>query len=324
LLSLVFLLSFVAPVTDNSEPTPRVVAVVGPTGSGKTALALALARALGGEIVNADSRQVYRGLDIGSAKPSPAERAALPHHLFDIVAPDAVFDCAQYRSLAVQALTGIAARGRVAVLVGGTGLYLRALRHGLFPGPPRDPALRQRLAAAEAAAPGELHRRLAAVDTAAAARLHPHDLVRLTRALEVFALTGRPLSEWQDTHRFAAEAVPMALIGADLPRELLYTRLDRRCAEMLEGGLIAEVEGLWRAGYGPELPALRSIGYREVGRYLRGLCTLEEARDDMARATRRYAKRQLTWFRADPSVHWLDAREGAAARALALLCDLRT
>jgi len=311
--------SFVATVTDNSEPTPRVVAVVGPTGTGKTALALALARALDGEIVNADSRQVYRGLDIGSAKPSPEERAVLPHHLFDIVAPDAVFDCAQYRSLAVEALTGIAARGRVAVLVGGTGLYLRALRHGLFPGPPRDPALRQRLAAAEAAAPGELHRRLAAVDTAAAARLHPHDLVRLTRALEVFELTGRPLSEWQDTHRFAAEAMPMAVIGLDLPRELLYTRLDRRCAEMLAGGMIAEVEGLWRAGYGPELPALHSIGYREVGRFLRGLCTLEEAREDMARATRRYAKRQLTWFRADPSVHWLDARAGAAARALALL-----
>jgi tRNA dimethylallyltransferase len=306
-------------MTDLAPALPGVVAVVGPTGSGKTELALALARAVGGEIVNADSRQVYRGLDIGSAKPTPTERAALPHHLFDVVAPDAVFDCVQYRALAVEALAGVAARGRVAVLVGGTGLYLKALRYGLFPGPPRDAELRARLAAAEAATPGELHRRLAATDPAAAARLHPHDRVRLIRALEVYELSGRRLSEWQDEHRFAGEAVAMVSIALDVPRAQLYERLDRRCAAMLAEGLIAEVEGLWSSGYGPELPALQSIGYREVGRYLRGECSLEEARDDMARATRRYAKRQLTWFRADPTIRWLTADAAAAGKALDLL-----
>jgi len=302
-----------------ATPAPRVVAVVGPTGTGKTELASALARALDGEIVNADSRQVYRGLDIGSAKPSPAERAALPHHLFDVVAPDAVFDCVRYRSLAVEALGGVAHRGRTAILVGGTGLYLKALRYGLFPGPPRDTALRARLAAAEVASPGELHRRLAGIDPAAAARLHPHDQVRLIRALEVYELSGRRLSEWQDEHRFAGEAVPMVSIGVELPRRELYERLNRRCAAMLAEGLIEEVQGLWSRGYGPELPALQSIGYREVGRYLCGECTLDEARDDMARATRKYAKRQLTWFRADPTIHWLTADATAPAKALELL-----
>lgn len=299
------------------EPSkPFCLALVGPTGAGKSALAVELAEVLGAEIVNLDSRQVYRGLDIGSAKPSATERARVPHHLFDVVGPDASFDCARYRELAVAAIDTIGRRGRAVLLVGGTGLYLRVLRHGLCPAPPRDGALRARLEAAECAEPGALHRRLQEVDPESARRLHPHDRVRLIRALEVWELTGRRLSEWHREHGFARTELEIPAIGLALERSALYRRIDGRCRAMVEGGLIEEVRGLWARGYGPELPALRSIGYRQIGAYLRGRYDLPTALDDMARQTRRLAKRQLTWFRGDPSVRWHDA-ERVDMRALA-------
>jgi len=283
-----------------------ILALVGPTGTGKTALSLALAQRLGAEIVNCDSRQVYRGLDIGSAKPTAAERAAAPHHLFDLVEPDEPFDAARYAVLARAALAAIAARGRPALVVGGTGLYLKALRFGLFAGPRRDQALRARLAAEEEAAPGALHARLAAVDRAAAARLHANDRLRLIRALEVLELTGRPLSAWQAEHGFA-DALPMRVVGLRLDRAALYARLDARCSAMLAAGLPDEIRALRARGYGPDLPALRSIGYRELGAHLDGACDLPTALAAMQRATRNLAKRQLTWFRADATVEWVDA-----------------
>lgn len=292
---------------------PEIIALVGPTGSGKTRLSLELAAAWGAEIVNCDSRQVFRGLDIGTAKPTAAERAGVPHHLFDVVAPDAPFDAARYAALARAAIDAIAARGRRVVVVGGTGLYLKALRYGLFAGPPAAAALRARLLAEEAAAPGTLRARLAARDPVTAARLHPRDRVRIVRALEVLELTGRPLSAWHGQHAFAGGALAMRVIGLASEREALYARLDARCAAMLAAGLLDEIRALTARGYGPELPALRSIGYRQMGAHLRGECDLETALAAMRRATRQFAKRQLTWFRADPTVEWVAADTAAGA-----------
>ncbi len=283
------------------------IAVVGPTGSGKTQVALALAARWGAEIINCDSRQVYRGLDIGSAKPTAAERAAAPHHLFDLVDPDQRFDAARYVAAARETLAAIAARGRRALVVGGTGLYLRALRGGLFAGPSGDAALRARLTALEAATPGALHARLSAVDPASAARLHARDHLRLVRALEVYELTGRPLSVWHAEHRAAGASLPMRVVGLHVPRAALHARLDARCQAMLDAGLLDEIRALQARGYGPHLPAMRSIGYRELGAYLRGEHDLPAALEAMRRATRQLAKRQMTWFRAEPDIEWMAA-----------------
>jgi tRNA dimethylallyltransferase len=299
-----------------SEP---ILALVGPTGTGKTALALRIAERLDAEIVNCDSRQVYRYLDIGTAKPSADERRAVPHHLFDVVDPDERFDCARYRERARAAIADIRARGRRIVLVGGTGLYLKVLRYGLAPAPPRDAALRRRLQDLEDAEPGALHRRLARRDPAAAERLHPHDRVRLIRALEVCELTGTTLSARQAAHGFRAAELECRVIGLAMERAALHARLDARCRAMVDNGLVDEVRALWQRGFGPELTPLQSIGYREIGAHLRGECDLERALADMQRATRRFAKRQRTWFRADPSVQWIEEPSGAAAGVLAAL-----
>jgi tRNA dimethylallyltransferase len=286
---------------------PRIIALVGPTGAGKTNLSLQLAHRLGAEIINCDSRQVYRYLDIGTAKPSAAQRADVPHHLFDVVDPDQPIDCGRYRVLARAAIDDIRARARRVVLVGGSGLYLKALRFGLAAAPPRDAALRARFAAVEDAEPGALHARLSAVDPITAARVHRHDRVRLIRALEVRELSGRPLSAWQAEHAFRAAEIDCRVIGLAMERGALYARLDARCRHMIEHGLIDEVRALWQRGFGPDLPPLGSIGYREVGAHLRGECDLASALAAMQRATRQFAKRQLTWFRADPAVEWVDA-----------------
>ncbi len=295
------------------DTQPPILAIVGPTGVGKTALALELAERLGAEIVNADSRQVYRQLDIGSAKPTAAERARVPHHVFDVVDPDQPFDCARYRELAAAAIADIRGRGRRVLVVGGTGLYVKALRYGLFPGPPRNAELRARLEAEEQAAAGSLHRRLTELDPVTAARLHPHDRVRLIRALEVELVTGRPMSAWQAEHGFRAASVPMTLIGLTLARARLRQRLAQRCRAMIEAGLLDEVRDLWKRGYPRALPTLQTIGYREMGAVLAEEMNLDEALAAMIRATCQLAKRQLTWFRADPTVRWFDA-EGETDR----------
>jgi len=267
-------------------------------------VALALAQRCGAEVVNADSRQVYRRLDIGSAKPTREERAAVPHHVVDIVEPDEPFDCARFRQLATAAIDDITRRGKRVLVVGGTGLYIRVLLHGLFTGPPRDAARRDRLLRAERDTPGVLHQRLRAVDPLAAARLHPNDHVRLVRALEVYELTGRPISAWQADHAFAGSASHARVVGLTLPRPQLYARIEARCHAMVRQGLAEEVQRLYANGFDATLPALRSPGYREIGEYVRGLCDLPTAIGNMATATRHLAKRQLTWFRADPGTVW--------------------
>lgn len=290
------------------------VAIVGPTAVGKSELALALAEAVGGEIVNADSRQVYRHLDIGTAKPSAAERARVAHHLLDVVDPDEQFDVARYRALALEAVGTIAARRRPVVICGGTGLYVRALLRGLFRGPAADAQLRAELRACEEReGPGTLHRRLATVDPAAAARLHPRDLVRIVRALEVFALTARPISAWQEEHRFGDSCVRALVLGCERPRGELAARITARCRAMLEEGLLDEIRALAARGYAPDLPPLASVGYREMRAYLDGTQSFALAFEAFVRATRRLAKRQGTWFRADPATLWFHPDHDRAA-----------
>jgi tRNA dimethylallyltransferase len=301
----------------------RIVAIVGPTAVGKSAIALALAERLGGEIVSADSRQLYRGLDVGTAKPSPRERARVPHHLIDVADPDERFDAARFRTLGLAAVTASVTRGRPAILCGGTGLYVRALRQGLFVGPAAVPDLRAALYERERLhGRGTLHHDLTEADPPTAARLHPHDVVRLVRALEVLRVTGRPISAWQREHGFSGGDVEMLVLGCTRPREELAERIAVRCRAMLDAGLLEEIRALWSRGYGPELPPLDSVGYREMGAYLRDELSYEAAFDAFTRATRRLAKRQMTWWRSDPTVEWFHPdREAAAlmARAAAWL-----
>ena len=280
------------------SPRPRLVVVAGPTAVGKTAVSLALAEKFGGEIINADSMQIYRYMDIGTAKPTLDEQKRAVHHLIDIVHPDQDFDAAAYLRLARPVVADIDRRGLVPVVVGGTGLYLRSLVGGLFKGPGRDEAIRARLKTeAEQSGRDALHARLAMVDPTAATRIHPNDLVRVVRALEVFEITGRPISDFQAEHGLAEEPYEVLYFFLHLPREILYERINRRTSAMFDAGLPEEVRGLLDRGYSPDLKPLQSIGYKETVAYLRGRLTLSEAVRDTARNTRRYAKRQLTWHR---------------------------
>ncbi|HVA41757.1 MAG TPA: tRNA (adenosine(37)-N6)-dimethylallyltransferase MiaA [Candidatus Binataceae bacterium] len=292
---------------ENSPGRARAGFIVGPTGAGKTAVAIAVAERLGAEIVNADSRQIYRGMDLGTAKPSAADRARVRHHLIDVCDPRRPIDVAEFARIATAALNAIAARGRPAIVVGGSGLYLRALRGGIFPGPPAAPKIRAALAA-EAAAHGTspLHARLAAIDPASAARIAPNDLRRVIRALEVWEVSGVALSEHQGRHRFGGGVGAGLILGLTRERARLCEIIDRRFDAMLAAGLVDEVRGLLAAGVSAGGPPLETIGYREIAAYLGGQCTLAEAADRARRASRQLAKRQMTWFRREPGVQWLD------------------
>ena len=301
----------------------RTVAIVGPTAVGKSAVALALAERVGAEIVSADSRQIYRGLDVGTAKPSPEDRARIRHHGLDVADPDERFDAARFRTLALAAVTANAQQARPTIVCGGTGLYVRALRHGLFEGPSAVPDLRAALYERERLhGSGTLHDDLLAVDAPTAARLHPHDTVRIVRALEVLRVAGRHISAWQDEHAFRDDNIETLVLGCVRPRDELHARITARCRGMLDAGLLDEIRALWARGYGPELSPLDSVGYREMGAYIRGETDFETAFDAFTRATRRLAKRQMTWWRSDPTVEWLHPdRDGDAlmARAAAWL-----
>jgi tRNA dimethylallyltransferase len=277
---------------------PRLVVLAGPTASGKSALALALAERLGGEIVSADSQQVYQGFDIGTAKPSSEELARVPHHLVSIIdGRERRMDAARYAALADVAISAICARGKVPIVVGGTGLYLRTLLHGVVPGPGRDDLFRARLAARVAEGGWEAaHQELARVDPTSAARLSVNDHVRLERALEIHHLTGQPASALRAAHAFAADRY--AFLGFTLcpPREALFDRIDRRTRSMFDAGLLEETAALVEAGY-DDAPPMASIGYAQARAVLAGAFTREAAIADAAQATRKYAKRQLTWFK---------------------------
>jgi tRNA dimethylallyltransferase len=292
---------------------PRLVCVVGPTASGKSALGLAIAERLDGEIVCADARQVYRDLDVGTAKPTAAERARVPHHGLDLAAPDEPFDVARFRAAASAAIAGAHARGRPAVVVGGTGLWVRVLLHGLCPAPPRAPRLRAVLQAwaARDGVPA-LHRRLAIVDAAAAARIHANDAVRIVRALEVALVSGRRLSDWQRTHGFAAPSYDALVIGLALPVPVLDAGIAARVDAMLAAGWLDEVRALVARGYPDEAPVWRTLGYPQLREVVEGRTDPVAARAGIVLATRRYAKRQRTWFRREPDVHWCDPRTDAA------------
>ncbi len=305
-----------APGCDSRRATPFVIVLCGPTAAGKTTVGIRLARELDGEIVSADALQVYRRMDIGTAKPTAAERALVPHHLIDVVEPDQPFDAARYVALARPAVEDILRRGKVPLVVGGTGLYIRALLHGLFPAPAVDPTVRVRLAAELTARGVEaMHARLAQCDPEAARRLHPRDSARILRALEVFAATGRPISALQRAHRFADSPYVSRILGLRLERSVLYARIDRRVEEMLAAGLEEEVRGLLAAGFSPALKAMQALGYRHIAAWLEGSLSREEAVRTMKRDTRRYAKRQMTWFRATPGIRWFSPEDPPAILA---------
>ena len=282
-----------------------LVAVAGPTGTGKSELALRLAGEFGGEVVNCDSLQIYRFFDIGTAKLPVTERRGIPHHLIDILDPDQVFTAGEYARMGRLALADICGRGRLPVIAGGTGFYLRALLEGLFRGPSRDPALRERLAARERRKPTSLHRLLARFDPEAAARIHANDVPKVTRALEVCLLTRRPVTDLFREGRDTLRGYRALKIGLAPDRDELRCRLDERCRRMFESGLVEEVRRILDLGFPAEAKPFESHGYRQVVQMLRGELNAKEALFYAQRNTRQYAKRQMTWFRKEPGIVWL-------------------
>ncbi len=285
----------------------RLLCLLGPTAVGKTEIAIQLAQRLNAEIVSVDSRQIYRQMDIGTAKPTLEEQQAARHHLIDCVDISQPFSVADYQALADAAIADIQSRGRRVLLVGGAGLYFRAIIDGLFEGPGADMALRKQLEQ-EASQHGVdvLHERLRACDPESAERIHPNNVVRVIRALEVYALTGTPMSEHQQQWHQENQRYPFIAFCLTMPRALLYRRIEQRVDIMLANGLLAEVESLLAAGYARDTAALRSFGYKELIAYLDGHCTYLEAVVQLKQNTRRFAKRQLTWFRKDTRIEWID------------------
>ena len=287
--------------------TSKLLCLLGPTAVGKTEIAIQLAQRLDAEIISVDSRQIYRQMDIGTAKPTLEERQAARHHLIDCIDISQPFSVADYQSLVDTAIANIQNRGKQVLLVGGAGLYFRAIVDGLFEGPGANPALREQLEQ-EAAQHGVevLHERLRVCDPASADRIHPNNIVRVIRALEVYELTGTPMSELQQQWHPEKQRYPFIAFCLTMPRPLLYRRIEQRVDIMLANGLVAEVETLLAAGYTRDTVALQSFGYRELIAYLDGKCTYVEAISQLKQNTRRFAKRQLTWFRKDTRLEWID------------------
>jgi tRNA dimethylallyltransferase len=290
---------------------PPCVFLAGATATGKTALAVELALRLGAEVVSADSMLVYRHMDIGTAKPTVEERRGVAHHLVDVVDPDEHFDAARYRRRALSVLAGLADRGVPAVVAGGTGLYLRALRWGLAEAPGADPAFRDRLGRwADREGTAALHARLSRVDPETARSVHPHDLVRIERALEIHHVTGRPASALRAEHGFRDQELDALVLVLDVPGPELRRRIRLRAERMVERGLVDEVKRLEAMGYGPELRPLRALNYRHAREHLEGRVGAAGMVERMATDTWRFSRRQRRWFRAEPGARTVEPRVG--------------
>jgi tRNA dimethylallyltransferase len=301
-----------------SDIISPLLVIAGPTASGKSALAVHLARKLRGEIVNCDSLQLYRGMDIGTAKPSMVEREIVPHHLYDVRDPDQVFTAGEYSRLARPVLAEIAQRRNLPIVTGGAGFYLRALLEGLFPGPTRSDSLRERLLQIEQKRPGMLHRLLNRWDITSASRIHANDVNKTVRALEVILTERQPLSEAYRKERGKLKGFGSLKIGLNPPRAELRARIARRTVAMFQQGLLDEVQNLSARGYGRDAKAMESVGYRQAHAVLNQELTIEQAIADTTLRTGQYAKRQLTWFRRDPEFVWLEGfGEDSAVQAQA-------
>ena len=290
----------------------NIICIAGPTASGKTALAVELAKELNGEVVSCDSMQVYRRMDIGTAKPTPGEMQGIPHHMIDVAEPEEDFSVSRYCSLAAPIVDDILSRGKTAIIAGGTGLYMDSLIQGNDFAPFPSTGVRERLEQeAEAQGIQVLFDRLAAVDPEAAGKLHLSDRKRIIRALEVYLETGETITAHNRKTQLIPPRYSPLWLGLDFEnRADLYGRIDRRVGLMLEQGLIAEIQGLLAAGIPPKCTAMQAIGYKEFVAALKGECTIGEAADQVRQASRRYAKRQLTWFRRNRKIHWLIRQEG--------------
>ncbi len=292
-----------------AEQKPKIIIVAGPTAAGKTDVGIRLAERFHGEIVSADSVQVYRYMDVGSAKPSREEQAIVPHHMIDIRTPDESYSAGEYVRDARKIIQDIVERGRVPLVVGGTGLYIRLLRAGMADLPSADENLRNALRESEQNEPGSLFTKLSAIDPQTALKTGPRNLTRIVRALEIYEITGKKMSQIYEEHAFRDMPYTFLYLGLTPERSQLYERIDNRVDSMIEGGLLDETETLYELGYGRELKSMQSLGYRHAGMILAGEMHLEAATDLLKRDTRHFAKRQFTWFRSEPDVLWFDPRE---------------
>jgi tRNA dimethylallyltransferase len=291
----------------------KIIVIAGPTASGKSALAMELAESFSGEIVSADSMQIYRHMDIGTAKPDKVEQLRIIHHMIDVVDPDEPFSAARYRLEAALAIDDITRSGKTVIVCGGTGLYIRVLTRGIFEGPGVDPSYREELEREileKGTAP--LHERLREVDPISAERIHPNNRVRIIRALEVYKSSGRPFSSFHAEHAFAENPYDALKLYLDRPRAELYERIKARTEQMIARGLLKETEGLLKRGYSEDLKPMRSLGYKEMVGVLNGVWSMEEATELVEKNTRNYAKRQITWFKGEPGFLRLSVDDGNA------------
>lgn len=291
----------------SDEKKTDIIVICGPTGIGKTASAIALSKAVNGKIISADSMQVYRYMDIGTAKPTQEERRQAHHDLIDVADPDEDFDAARFSDMAADCIRAYSGDGVVPVVAGGTGLYIKSLVSGLFRARPVNKEVMENLEAeADRHGTPVMHHRLEEIDKMAAARIHPNDRFRILRALEIFETTGKPISEYHAEHGFSDQPYRVLKIGLAMDRERLYQRINRRVDMMIDGGLLPEVENLIDRGYGPGLKSMGSLGYRHMAGFLCAEFSFDEAVELLKRDTRRYAKRQMTWFRADKEIQWVE------------------
>ncbi len=291
----------------SKKPKPKIVVICGPTGVGKTSVAIEAAEEFSGEIINADSMQIYTYMDIGTAKPTLDEQARITHHLIDIVSPDESFDAAMYAKMASESITSLGKQNILPFVVGGTGFYIKALLHGLFMEGNSDPNIRKRLKnELEIYGADHLYSRLKRHDPTAAQKIHSNDTYRIIRALEIYEITGKTISEYHEEHRFQKDLFRTLTIGLDMNREMLYDRINSRVDAMIEAGLEQEVKGLLSLGYTEDLKPMQSIGYRHMADYINGRLSWDEALLTLKRDTRRYAKRQMTWFKSDSQTVWIE------------------